>query len=293
MLGLLLAVAWRHLDDLWEQLHLLEIRKAGLMALLLLSLVSLALQGALTRQIVKLCGKNISLPVACGANVVGGLWNLVVPMGSVGYKALYLQRSVGVDWRLYLATYGLSFYASLWAAWLIAMAGSWMLQLHQILMVLLGVGVLLSVPILFRPLVARLILAAGFKTGPWMALGIEAPTGKIIGMGIYHLLGMLIYAALYGVGFWSISSDMAAGSLMLLVSLQSMVMMVTLVPGNLVIWEALAGWAQTWQMSEPWHGVIVAAMIRFANLLVLVTAALPAARFMPRPSPVVETRSED
>ncbi|MBF0199262.1 MAG: hypothetical protein HQL32_16225, partial [Planctomycetes bacterium] len=53
-------------------------------------------QAWMTRTIVGYCGKSLNIFRALGINLLAGLWGMWLPMGSVGYKAMYLKHELNI-----------------------------------------------------------------------------------------------------------------------------------------------------------------------------------------------------
>ncbi len=283
---------------MWGELHARSLRLEFLPLLALAVLGPLLARGLVTRAIARHCGHRLDLTSSCAANIMGGLWNLAMPLGAMGYKAVFLRNRLGIDWREYTGHYGLSFLASLFASALLFL----LLQLqsgvnrHPGAVLALG-GALMILVLLLRP-------TATFW-GRFTALEKFAPPFRapryllrFLELTALHGCGLAASVLLYDFGFLALGLEPSWTVLAGISCAESVLFMVALVPGNLVLLEGTAGWVGSLQGLSLWSGALVAGLVRLANLLGLILCALPAAYLLRRrgasaPAARTSDQSED
>ncbi|MBF0245602.1 MAG: flippase-like domain-containing protein [Planctomycetes bacterium] len=269
---LLLGFGLYHLGSLYREVAGRELRGGYLLAMQLIAFLCIFVQGSVTSLIASFCGKRLGLLRSFALNAAGGLFSLLVPLGAVGYKALYLDRRLGVPWPRYASFYGISTLASLAAGLLLlalthgfesgASAWAWPLGLFLLLILLVS---------LTPPLVRRLPDHPRLRSlrSPFTEAGLSS---RLFKLGSLHFIGLLVYMLLYGLGFGALGVQVPPEALALLVVARSLLMGVSLVPGNLVVQELAGAAVGSLGGIAVWSTVIVELAIRLVLLIVLVLA---------------------
>ena len=112
----IIAFAIFKCGDLYSRIKVYEFKAQPFLFIVLFVFISFAVQALLTKTIVSFCDKKIKLSSALGINVMGGLMGILLPFGSVAYKAIHLKNKYNIDISAYSSFYGLSFLCSLVAS---------------------------------------------------------------------------------------------------------------------------------------------------------------------------------
>lgn len=210
-------------------------------------------------------------------NVMGGLWGLLLPLGSIGYKAAHLKRYMGVSLKDYSSMYGLSLLSTLLSGSLVLVPTFYIMGKEQwslyALAMLLGLLVLSS-------LGAKSLVALMTRLGQRERFGVllhgDAPK-RVVRMGLIQTVGLMIYVWGYHFWFMAVGVDVAMVSLIVFVILQSWIFLAPLVPGNLVVLETLGVlWLGHEGVAAPDALTVVAGM-RLSMLLLLLAMSPVAA----------------
>jgi hypothetical protein len=224
-------------------------------------------QAGMTWLIARFCQVKIPFSKCLSLNVMGGLWGLLLPMGSVGYKALALKKDHGLSMSSYGSFYGLATMANIWAS----------------LMLLNFFGVFAD--FVFGPAIKFFIF-----TGPiWVFLALKFIsrwpmlnkwTGQpltfrrylvcFLSLVVIQLLGAMVYLGIYlGALSW-MSVNLPFGPVFVVVVLQSVLFLAPIVPGNAVVLESAGMWWLAKFGVEPSVGVAAILIMRFSVLGTLV-----------------------
>lgn len=230
-------------------------------------------QALMTCAVVACCGERLGTMTALKINVLGGLWGLLLPLGSLGYKAIYLKRVFNLGPNHYGKCY-------LWAS-----------------LVNLGLGccaIVLCwwthVPtwtlawLLFVGLVALSFKSHLFKLRLWSGLE-HLHLSKALGKFVWvQALGLLVHVCMYGFSLALFGVEISPKYALSIVVFQSWLFLVPLVPGNLVLLESLVAWVLL-RAGVPLELSIAATLLnRAVTLIGLLTIAPWAQWTLPKPS---------
>ncbi len=229
-------------------------------------------QASMTREVVACCGGRLELLTALRINVLGGLWGLLLPMGSVGYKAIYLKRKLALGPYQYGKWY-------LWAS-LVNLA--------------LGAGVMILCWWSYLPqwsLALVLLLAVIAMLLKRQCFGLIARFGLLqshLSLAVQRLLwvqtlGLLAYVGMYVFSLSLFGIDISLKYGLSIVVFQSWLFLVPIVPGNLVLLESLVAWVLL-GAGVPLELSIAATLLNRGVMLTCLLALAPWAQWtLPKP----------
>lgn len=264
-----------HGEGLWGGIRSRELDLLPLAGVAVFVLASLALQGLITSLIASYCGKRLGLIESMGINITGSMWNLLVPIGSMGYKMVHLHRR-GIHWQKFTSFSGIAMLASLsstamllsaalFASGLAVAAAALVLGLAAAIGTLLGAhaaGIKWRAPAAMSRFVE-----------PLNSPGLAALFFKMLGI---HCLGLLVYVAIYSLSFRALGFPVNPVIPLYLVCERSVLIFVAIVPGNLMVQEGVDGWLCGLLQGVPiWWGGVASALIRVMNLALVFSIGLP------------------
>jgi hypothetical protein len=188
-------------------------------------------QALMTREVVACCGARLELLTALRINVLGGLWGLLLPMGSVGYKAIYLKRKLALG----------PYHYGKWYLW------------SSLVNLVLGAGVMVLCWWSYLPLWSMallLFLAVTAMLLKRQCFAFIARFGLLqshLSLAVQRLLwvqtlGILAYVGMYLFSLSLFGIDISLKYGLSIVVFQSWLFLVPIVPGNLVLLESLVAW---------------------------------------------------
>lgn len=231
-------------------------------------------QSAMTMEIVRWNGKAMLWKHALALNCLGGLWGLMMPLGSVGYKGLALKQMWGISTKDYVAYYGIAFMANLWMGLIFAI---WPMS------VMFGSSWAWGMIIVLLPLPLAL-LKAPTCLNRWGLLpqsllsSVEKLRCFLCFAGIQGF-GLGIYVGIYAAALSWFDAPWSFAMLFAFVVIQSWLFLAPLVPGNLVVLEGAGVWCFQQQGVAPEVALSVIALMRLSLLVELLIMA-PWARFV-------------
>jgi uncharacterized membrane protein YbhN (UPF0104 family) len=210
-------------------------------------------QAGVTKTIVDASDSKISFFKAIQLNIAGGFWGLVMPFGSASYKAQALKLDYQISIKRYASMFLFSTLLSAWLSAIFLCATVIKLPLWPYRLVFMGVGgvSLLMIPIFYFMKYKQSHLA-------------DLP---VKGLGSWHVLGLLSYIGLYYFCFKTLGWPIPLIALSAWVAVQSLLFVFPLVPGNLVIMEALGAYLLVQQNLSAESVVIGITLMRLACLL--------------------------
>lgn len=236
--------------------------------LLCFSSLGLFVQGCVTIIICRFLGKKLPIIQAMAINSIGGLFSLVFPFGNMGYKMLYLKKTMGISLKNYTSMAFLSFLAACSSASIGLQLILW-LDGNRLLEATCVSVAFICCLILFQcsPKLVSLFPKSLSESKFVEPLIAEGRLLKLASITFCHCLSLMIYVGLYYFSLKSFGLDVEIKTIAILVIVQSVAMMINLVPGNFVLLETLVGGLMRMQGLVFWDGVLAALMIRFVNLL--------------------------
>ena len=231
-------------------------------------------QSAMTVEIVRWNGKVILWKQALALNCLGGLWGLMMPLGSVGYKGLALKQMWGISPKDYVAYYGLALMANLWVGLIFAL---WPMA------VMIGPFWAWGLALILLPLPFALL-----KTPPcWTRRGLlpqslPSATGQLrcfLRFAGIQGFGLGVYVGIYTAALSWLEAPWSLTMLLAFVVIQSWLFLAPLVPGNLVILEGAGVWCFQRQGIPPEVALTAIALMRLSLLAELLIMA-PWARYI-------------
>lgn len=253
LMPMLLWFAYQHVDKIYQELLQVELQFDYVVFLVLFVFVIFCSQAGVSKSIVDASESHISFMKAIQLNIAAGFWGLVMPFGSVGYKAQVLK----LDYQISVKRYASLFvFSTLLSAWLsIIFLCATVLQLdswpYRPYFIVAGGLALLLIPV-FYILKNRHSKMVNFP---------------VVSLGIWHMMGLFSYIGLYYFCFKTLGLDLSLFSLSAWVAVQSLLFVFPLVPGNLVIMEALGAYLLVRENLSAESIVIGIALMRLSCLL--------------------------
>ena len=229
-------------------------------------------QALMTCEVVSCCGERLGLLTALRINVLGGLWGLLLPMGSVGYKAIYLKREHNLGpyhygrWYIWASVVNLGLGCS-------AMVLCWWSHLPTwILALLMLLGLMM---LLFKGQLLRFIARLGLQ---------QSHLSVILKRFVWvQALGLLTYVGMYSFSLALFGVEISLNYGLSIVVFQSWLFLVPLVPGNLVLLESLVAWVLL-RAGVPLELSIAATLLNRAVMLFCLLVLAPWAQWtLPKP----------
>ena len=263
MLLFLLAWAYQKCRDL--NLELPELKSSWAYPLMLAvgGLCAHGVQAGMTWLITRFCEAKVPYFKCLSLNVLGGLWGMLLPMGSVAYKAVALKRDHGLSMSRYGSFYGLATMANVWASLiLLYYFGVFEGQIY---------GFLVKLLVLTGPLWVFVVLQLMSK---WPTL--NKYTGEPMAFGCYlvrffslvaiQLIGAMVYLGIYALALGWMSVSLPLGPVMVVVVMQSVLFLAPVVPGNAVVLEGAGMWWLAKFGVEPAVGIAAILLMRLSIL---------------------------
>jgi hypothetical protein len=269
---LLILISWALIKgrELGFSLPKLPWSSAHVSILLFLGLMAHVVQAGMTKAICFLCSVKIGLLRCLSLNVVGGLWGLLMPMGSVGYKTVALKRDHNLKPSRYASYYVLSALANLWTACLVLLPlGVWAkldLYLRAVMVLFLISPALLFISQNILRKVSFFDRRLGHRT-----LGLVRFFSTFFILAGIQLMGALVYLSIYALALSWLDAQAPMSAVAVVVLMQSLLFLAPIVPGNAVVLEGAGMWWLGRYGVEPSIGVSAMLMMRFTVFGVLVT----------------------
>jgi hypothetical protein len=234
------------------------------------------IQAAMTKAIVHFNGVFLSWPKTLALNCLGGLWGLLFPMGSVGYKSLYLHSQCSIHPKAYVAYYGLAFLANLWSGLAFAF---WPIFKT------FGLGYVYGTILIFIGLPCLLVWTPRWLK-KWKLIPQESNSSLFLlkAFGVFALiqgLGLAVYVLIYAAALSWFGEPWSLPMLMAFVVIQSWLFLAPIVPGNLVILEGAGLWCLTQAGGSPEAALASVAIMRISMLAELILLAPWARHVLP------------
>lgn len=253
--------ALQHVEALRLELSRVELDPLYL-CLILVSVGSIFLgQAGVTTTIVTACDKNIQLSQAIYLNNLAGFWGLVMPFGSVGYKAQQLKGVYQVSLKQYGGMFIISLISSLWVSSILLMIGLLSVEKNELLysaLVLSFLGIVAGTLYPFWKFVLNKFFQelkeATVKLNWWK-------------LSAWHAFGLFNYVVLYLFCFKALGIDIHPLYLAAWVAIQSFVFLAPIVPGNLVVMETLGAMFLSGAGYRPESIVLGIALMRLGCLV--------------------------
>lgn len=269
-IGILLGVAFYHLDDIYHQLKTHELSIKPIIGLFLFSILSLILQAYLSKTICLFCNKQLNLFKSLAINVYGALLGIIMPMGSVSYKAIYLKNTLGLSYTHYASFYGISvlaaFNASLLLLLILCFTASSDIKAQLFIFIINIIGN--SVIFLRKPLARMLNASWAFKIREILLY--EGFYHKYLKLFIIHCLSLSCFIAMYFFAFKSFNTENTLFSIAALVAVQNLLFLIPLIPGNLVILESTAAWMMQFQNIHHYDTVLAVLLLRATSIFCII-----------------------
>lgn len=249
---LLIWVAYQHLDSIWLELRIVNLSSGYVVFLGLFVFMIFCSQAGVTTTIVNASEAKISFLKALQLNITAGFWGLVMPFGSVSYKAQALKLDYQVSIKKYARLFLISTLLSVWLSVVFLCATVTKLPTWPFRQVFLaaGAGALLVIPVYgFLKFKQSKILELPFKS-----------------LGSWHMMGLISYIGLYYFCFKTMDLTIPLIVLSAWVAVQSLLFVFPLVPGNLVIMEAIGAYLLMQQNLKAESIVIGIALMRLSCL---------------------------
>jgi uncharacterized membrane protein YbhN (UPF0104 family) len=260
--------------ELYDKLKNVEFNFLKFIIIILFVVLSFIIQAWLTKIITKFCDAKIKIPEALQINVIGGLFGVLMPFGSVAYKAVYLKKHQGIEMMKYSSFYGLSFSAACFASVIILMfaglyygeSSIWILSILILSAILLFVIFLDKIFNSFP----RIKDANVFKS--FMSEKRYMYFFQFTGL---HFFGLLNYVLIYQACFYFLSLTVPIIQSCALVAIQNIIFLAPVVPGNLVVLESIAAWLMSVNNMNPYDIVLAVLLMRFTMMFSLIVLAIP------------------
>lgn len=260
-------------SGLYEQLSVHEFVFHKTLIVIFFVLISFIVQAVLTKQITFFCSGNIKLFHALKINMLGGLWGVLLPFGSVAYKAVYLKNHHQIEMLRYSSFYGLSFLASMVASLILVAVSS--VYYSEVNLLILSSVLLICIAILLC-----VIDSIGKKFPSLMEINafrslFEKKRKKyFLHFLILHFFGLLNYMLIYQSCFYFLDLSIPVIQSCALVAIQNILFLAPLVPGNFVVLEVVAAWLMKAHQTNPYDVVLAVLIMRFVMLACLLVMSI-------------------
>lgn len=225
-------------------------------------------QAWMTVQITNFCRKKIKLNLALGVNLMAGLWGIIFPMGSVGYKALYFKKVLNIEIFQYSKFYGLSFLSSVMVSFFV-MSIAFVFQRDTFLfMLFISCFALLMLLFIYRETFFAKYIHGRY---PYLEVLFENEVwNRLFGLSIIHFFGIMIYILIYKCSFLAFESEISFLSLAVFVAMQNLMFLLPIVPGNFVLLEAVASMYLSQSQGSTWDPIFAVILMRIVSLIFLI-----------------------
>lgn len=241
-----------------------------ILGLFIFSFINIFIQAYLSKSICHFCGKQLNLIKSVAINVYGALMGIIMPMGSIGYKAIYLKNNLGLSYSHYASFYGISiiaaFNASLLLLFLISFTSNSNLSTQLVLLLMNFISN--SILFLRKPIGHFLNSAITQKIKE--SLLCEAFTSKYLKLFIIHSFSLSCFTLMYFFAFKSFNTESTLLSIAALVAVQNLLFLIPLIPGNFVILESTAAWIMQFQNIYHYDTVLAVLLLRAISLICII-----------------------
>ncbi len=269
----LLVFALTKFRALYDQLKVHEFVLHKTLIIVFFVLISFVVQAVLTKKITSFCGGQIKIHHALKINMLGGLWGVLLPFGSVAYKAVYLKNHHHIEMLRYSSFYGLSFLASTVASLLLVSVSSLYYSVYDLLV--LSLALLSCIAVFFiviEPLGKGFPRLQGVNV---LKSLFDRERKKIfIHFLILHFFGLFNYILIYQSCFYFLELSIPFVQSCALVAIQNILFLAPLVPGNFVVLELVAAWLMNTHQTNPYDVVLAVLIMRFVMLACLLVMSL-------------------
>lgn len=247
--------------------------------LLIFGLLAHAIQASMTVYLVSLCSRVIKFKEALCLNIIGGLYGLLFPMGSVGFKAMSLKKNFKVSISQYSSYYGLTFFCQLWSSLVIGCFLTFG-SLSELAHLALMCSVFISPWLLYESLKSLHRFEKRFPAS-WQGILKKVIQEDINGrrffqqfltISIIQSLGITAYVGIYHAALSWLGVDAPLVSILVFVLIQSLLFLAPIIPGNLAILEGAGAWwfhSDSIEMSVAISAIVLMRASTLGSLLIL------------------------